>query len=234
MEKALNAVWHNQRNNEDAPFGTCQATTIAMVIQWICEYFKLDIHKFCGWDGVGQLDDYVSQQLATREAWNTHFITMPDSIVANRIKSLSDDDLKKWTLYLAPFNTNEKLQQDCIKPRNNPFVLKWYLEKLGLKDTFTQGVNFEQIKASIDKNIPVITAGFYFRKRPNGTSDTIVHVNGVIGYNDVGFVMNDSFGNATKFYLPNEKGEYDGCHVIYPYDFCKKSFSQQHILSIQD
>lgn len=193
--KILPVVWHDQRNNVVAPFGTCNATSIACLMQ-----YKSILG---GWNGQGQLDDFVTSQLDTPAAWEVHRKTLPD-----------------W----RSFN-----------PRNNPFVLQWYLGTIGIKDEFKQfevsknPVSLQMIRDSIDRDIPVIMAGNYTRKRANGTQDTITHINLAVGYDDNNIIVNDPFGNALNYYLPYEN---DGDHVAYPNGFIQSHVTQLHILSI--
>jgi len=220
MSKSLSTIWHDQRNNELYKWGTCNATSIAMVMQYKnkipADYDKgaplqFYINKYQpvftmkdedGIIGKGtQLDDYVTIQLATPAAWEVHKKTLPD-----------------WRNY---------------NPRNNPFVLRWYLESVGIKDMFIQIANkgeaLKVIRASIDRDMPVIMAGSYTRKRQNGTQDTITHINVAVGYDDNNIIVNDPFGSMLNYYLPYPN---DGDHVVVPNEFLKEHVTQLHILSV--
>lgn len=192
MSKILPVVWHDQRNNTLSPYGTCNATSISTVMQWLGVQPP-------DWDpGKEQRDDYVTRQLDSAEAWDVHRKTLAD--------------WKDWN------------------PRNNHFVLKWYIEKaLPVKDRMvTQSLpnHFDDIKASIDADMPVICGGSYSRVRKNGTGDVIGHINVIVGYTDTSFIFCDPFGNAmTKYLNPN------GDHVEYPYSFCLNALTLAHILS---
>jgi len=237
MSKSLPVIWHDQRNNELYKWGTCNATSIAIVMQYKnkipADYDKsaplqFYINKYQpiftmkdedGIIGKGtQLDDYVTIQLATPTAWEVHKKTLPD-----------------WRNY---------------NPRNNPFVLQWYLESVGIKDEFYQvskendksalyrdgqkimSGNIEilsNIRASIDRDMPVIMAGNYTRKRVNGTQDVITHINVAVGYDDNNIIVNDPFGSMLNYYLPYPN---DGDHVVVPNEFLKEHVTQLHILSV--
>lgn len=195
--KVLPVAWHDQRNNTLSPYGTCNATSIAAVMQFLGITF--------GWDGQGQLDDYVTRLLDTPEAWTVHRRTLPD-----------------W--------------QSC-NPRNNPYVLKWLLERMGLKDKFEQRASasgqimpgsdpfFKDIMASIDRGMPVICAGTYTYDSPVNGRHGIVHINVVVGYNDFGLVFCDPFGNPNTNYQSAF-----GDHVAYSWRMCDLALSQKHIL----
>jgi len=222
MSKSLPVIWHDQRNNELYKWGTCNATSIAMVLQHKnkvpADYDKsaplqFYINKYQpvftmkdedGITGKGtQLDDYVTIQLATPTAWGVHKKTLPD-----------------WRNY---------------NPRNNPFVLQWYLESVGIKDIFTQITDknrinlIESIRYSIDRDMPVIMAGNYTRKRVNGTQDVITHINVAVGYDDNNIIVNDPYGSMLNYYLPYPD---DGDHVVVPNEFLKECVTQLHILSV--
>ena len=194
MSKILPVVWHDQRNNTIAPHGTCNATSIAMIMQ----YKGL----LAGWDKEGQLDDFVTRHLDTPDAWEIHKKTMPTD----------------WRNY---------------NPRNNPFVLKWYFNSIGIDDNFIQLSKndnaIQLIKNCINRDMPVIMTGNYTRKRTNGTQDVITHINVAVGYDDNNIIVNDPFGSMLNYYLPFPN---DGDHVVVPNEFLKEHITQLHILSV--
>jgi len=192
MSKILPVVWHDQRNNSLFSWGTCNSTSIATVLQW---------HGItpAGYKPPQQLDDFITQQLDTPEAWEIHKKT-----------------LAAWRDY---------------NPRNNHYVLKWYMEKNELSDRLDTNPNLKDefnlsvIKGSIMAGNPIICGGSYRRIKASGVEDTIGHINVIVGFTDTGFVFCDPFGNAmTKYQDPN------GDHVEYPYDFCKNAISIIHFI----
>ena len=191
MTKILPVKWHTQRNNKLSPFATCNATSIATVMQWL-NCLPADYNPQT------QLDDYVTQQLNTTEAWDIHKKT-----------------LDNWNQYL---------------PRNNHFVLKWYIEKaMPVEDRMIVNSltnHYNEIRTSITNGMPVICAGYYSVKRFNGQISKIGHINVIVGFTDASFIFCDPYGDATTMYL-SENGD----HVEYPYSFCLKSLTLAHILS---